>query len=221
MSSKARSEAVERALAYPYGIPSRSYLLAGGRAVDPAASRVDLSARQALLAYGSNAAPEVLARKLAGDPDPVPVLRATLRGFDAVYSAHLSPYGAVPATLLRSAGTEVATFVAYLTREQLRAVSATEPNYELKALRGVSCRLERGDSLHEPPAFLSRHGCLLVGGFEVAVGEIEATGRRFPAMSQRQALEHVRDILRPGEGLERFVVDCASGEVPFERLRSR
>lgn len=214
MSPKARREAVERALAYPYGIPSGSYLLAGGRALDPAAAPVDLSARRALLAYGSNAAPEVLARKLGEDPEPLPVLRAALRGFDVVYSAHVSPYGAVPGTLRRSPGTEVRVFVAYPTEAQLRTLTATEPNYELGTLRGGVCQVEGGGSPAGLLAYRSRHGCLLLGGTEVALEAVEARGRALPAMGQREVLERVRDLHRPGLELERFVAECASGDAP-------
>jgi hypothetical protein len=181
-----------RALDYPYGIPSRSYALLDGEAVEPERVDVDLGERLALLAYGSNAAPEVLSRKLAVSPEPVPVLRTTLRDFDVVYSAHVSAYGAIPATLARSPGTEVRAFVAYLTGEQLELVSATEPNYDLARFDRPSCTLERGAAPAELNVYLSKHGALLVDGREVALSEIEAEGRRFAAMSQRQIQERVR-----------------------------
>lgn len=181
-----------RALDYPYAIPSRSYALVDGEAVDPARAAVDLGERLALLAYGSNAAPEVLARKLAAAPQPVPVMRTTLRDFDVVYSAHMSPYGAIPATLARSPGTEVGAFVAYLTAEQLELVSATEPNYDLASFDRPSCTLERGAAPAELNVYLSKHGALLLDGREVALSEIPAEGRRFPEMTQRQVQERVR-----------------------------
>lgn len=208
-----RSEVVARALGYPYAIPPSSYALLEGRAVDVEAAAIDLADRVALLAYGSNAAPEVLAAKLAPAPDPVAVVRTELRNFDVVYSAHVSPYGSVPATLRRSPGTEVRAFVAYLTDEQLRLVSATEPNYELARFDRPSCALERGDAPPELWAYVSRHGCLLLDGGEVALAEVAARGRHFPALDQRQALEHVRDILAPGRDLASFVEACAVGEV--------
>ena len=72
--------------------------------LDPAELEIDREARTPVLAYGSNAAPEVLSRKLALSDQPVLVVPARLREFDVVYSAHISPYGAVPATLQRSPG---------------------------------------------------------------------------------------------------------------------
>ncbi|HYP56142.1 MAG TPA: hypothetical protein VEQ41_07570 [Solirubrobacterales bacterium] len=189
-----------RALDYPFGIPSRSYALVDGEAVEPERAEVDVGERRALLAYGSNAAPEVLSRKLAAAPDPVPVLRTTLRDFDVVYSAHVSPYGAIPATLARSPGTEVRAFVAYLTAEQLDLVSATEPNYDLARFDRPSCTLERGAAPAELSVYLSKHGALLIDGRQVALSEIEAEGRRFPEMGQRQVQEWARESGALGRG---------------------
>jgi len=205
-----KSEVVARALAYPYAIPDCSYALVDGRAADIEAAEVELADRVPLLAYGSNAAPEVLARKLAAAPDPVPMLRTDLRDFDVVYSAHVSRYGAVPATLRRSPGTEVRAFIAYLTGEQLRLVSATEPNYELAKLDRPSCTLARGDVPAELNVYVSRHGCLSIASGEVALAAIEAHGRVFPAMSQVEILEHVRHRLCPEESLARFIALTAA-----------
>lgn len=193
-----RDELLERALGYPYAIPRRSFALSGGRALELDAVDVDRGSRVPLLAYGSNAAPEVLARKLDSARDPVPVVRTALRDFDVVYSAHVSRYGAVPATLSPSPGTEVPAFVAYLTPEQLRLLSATEPNYELASF-------SRDDDPEELRIYLSRHGCLLLDGGEVALSAIEARGRTRRAMSQRQVLERVRDGLFPGRTLSELV----------------
>ncbi len=214
-------QALARALGYPYAVPTGSYALIDGRPADVEAAKVDLAERIPLLAYGSNAAPEVLARKLAATPEPVPVLRTNLRDFDVVYSAHVSPYGAVPATLRRSPGTEVRAFVAYLTGEQLGLVSATEPNYELARLDRPSCTLAQGDAPAELHVYVSRHGCLLLNGAEVALAEIESRGRRFAAMGQRQVLERVCALLAPDRDLASFVEACVSGAIDArERLDS-
>jgi hypothetical protein len=205
-----QSEELKRALAYPYSIPSASYALAGGGAVPVEAVDVDLSARTALLAYGSNAAPEVLARKLGAAAAPVPVLAAALRDFDVVYSAHISAYGAVPATLQRSLGTEVSVFVAHLTGEQLRRVSETEPNYELRPVPAAGLRGTGWEAPSELVAYVSRHGCLVEAGGEVALSSIEASGRRFAALSEPQVLERVRRRLCPDRDLEELVATAVS-----------
>lgn len=189
-----------RALDYPFGIPSRSYALLDGEAVELDRAKVDVAERLALLAYGSNGSPEVLSRKLAAAPDPVPVIRTALRDFDVVYSAHVSPYGAIPATLARSPGTEAGAFVAYLTREQLDLVTLTEPNYDLARFDRPSCTLEGGTAPAELHVYLSKHGALLIDGREVALGEVEAEGRRFPEMTQPQVQQWVRDAGGLGRG---------------------
>lgn len=203
-----------RALDYPFGIPPRSYALLDGKAVEVDRVEVDLAERLALLAYGSNAAPAVLSRKLAPAPDPVPVLRTVLRDFDVVYSAHFSPYGAIPATLTRSPGTEVRAFVAYLTAEQLDLVSATEPNYDLARFDRPSCTLERGAAPPELRVYLSKHGALSLDGREVALTEIEAEGRRLPQMTQRQIVERVRRQIAPTMTLTEFVANPPCRRLP-------
>jgi len=216
-----QSDDQSRALAYPYASPSTSYALAGGTAIDLAAVDVDLSTRTPLLAYGSNAAPEVLARKIADDDDPVPVIRARLCDFDVVYSAHIAAYGAVPATIQGSAGTEVSVFVAHLTGEQLRRVSETEPNYELKQLPGARLRCADAAAPGEIVAYVSRHGCLVDGGGEIALSSIEAAGRRFPALSEPQILERVRGELCPERTVEEFVALAAAEPVAARRWTER
>jgi hypothetical protein len=175
------------ALDYPYEQPRRSYLQLGDRALPPPPEGFDLAGREPLLAYGANASPRALARKLAGlAPAPLPMLRARLHDFDVVYSDHVSPYGAVPGTLHPSPGTTIALFVSYPDEEQRRALTATEPNYELETLRALECRLEGGGTVVELDAYLSRHGPRLLDGAPVALAEIEASARRLAALTQRQ-----------------------------------
>lgn len=209
-----RQEVVQRALAYPYRLPSHSFLQVGDRTLDLPLAGFDARKRTALLAFGSNASPEVLARKL-GDSDPevpVPVVRATLKDFDIVYSAHISPYGSVPAALQMSPGTEPLTFVIYLTGEQLRLMSETEPNYDLILLHDVSCQLESGDSLGTVASYMSRHGCLTLDDTEVALASVEARSRQFPSMSEPEVLERVKAIFDPDQDMDSFVADNVGDE---------
>lgn len=177
-----------RALDYPFAIPDHSFVYAAGQVHGPEEVEVDLADRPALLAYGSNAAPEVLKRKLAADPDPALLLRATLHEFDVVYSNHVSAYGAVPATLQPSPGAEAPVFVSYLTAAQLELIALTEPNYDLTKLRGIHCRLEDGRTLGDVDAYLSRHGCLLDSEHSpLALAAIQVRNRAFPELTQREA----------------------------------
>jgi len=190
-------EVLSRALGYPYEAPRRSFALVEGRAVDPGSADLGPSPREPLLAYASNASPVVLARKLDGLGEALLAERSRLSGFDVVYSAHISPYGAVPATLAPSPGTEVDVFVLRLTSAQRQALAATEPNYELSEADGL-------------PAYLSRNGCLRLDGSPIALRAIEARNRRLPELGQRQVLERVRDLLAPEVSLQRFVGDSAA-----------
>lgn len=209
-----RGEALERALGYPFPVPARSFALVRGRRVELADAQVDRRSRVPLLAYGSNAAPSVLARKLGEEADPVAAVRGALLGFDAVFSAHLAAYGSVPATLRRSPGTELPLFVVYVTEAQLRLLSATEPNYRLRPMDGLRCRLEDGEVVAAAHVYLSRHGCLAVEGEPRALREVAARNRTLAEMSQREALDHVRRRLRPELGLEEFVQEWVGGRAP-------
>jgi hypothetical protein len=220
-----RNDVVERALGYPYGAPSGPFIQLGHQTLDQAELDIDLAARTPVLAYGSNAAPRVLSRKLALSDQPVLVVPARLCEFDVVYSAHISPYGAIPATLQRSPATEVRVHVIYMTDAQIGVISATEPNYDSQRLESIECRLEDGERLTEVSAYISRHGCLLVDGVEVALTAVLATGRTLAAMSEPEAMEEVRSSLCPQEELDAFVLanvtDPALSQVRSAQLPRR
>jgi hypothetical protein len=201
-----RSEVVERALAYPYSAPAGPFVQLGHQTLDPDEIEIDREERSPVLAYGSNAAPKVLSRKLALSDQPVLVVPARLRHFDVVYSAHISPYGAIPATLQRSRGTEVRVHVIYMTDAQIGVVSATEPNYEPRLLEDVDLRLEDGGELSEISAYISRHGCLLADGTELALAAVRASGRKLAAIDEAGAMELVRSALCLEDSLETFVL---------------
>lgn len=201
-----RSDVVERALGYPYEAPWHPFVQLGHETLAPDELEVDRDERTAMLAYGSNAAPEVLARKLALSDQPVLVVPAWLDDFDVVYSAHISPYGAVPATLQRSPGTRVRVHVVYMTDAQIGLVAATEPNYESARLDGAVCRLDAGEKIIGPAAYLSRHACLLDAGAEVALAAVAADNRSFVSRSEAEMLERLRALFCPDEELETFVL---------------
>jgi len=200
------SEILERAMRYPYAVPMRPFVQQGHRTLDPDEAGIDRQQRSRLLVYGSNASPEQLARKLALSADPVLVEPAWLHDFDVVYSAHFAAYGAVPATLQRSPGTTVRVAIIHLTDEQLRLVSATELNYELTSFGEETCELPDGEPVTQLSAYISRHGCLLIDGSEVALVAVPARDRDFAEMSEPQVLEHLRSALRPDESIDTFVL---------------
>jgi len=199
-------EVVARALAYPFGVPRGSYLLAGGRplpleAEPPRAGRV-------VLAFGANASPAALAAKLgplAADAR-VPVVEAQLADFDVVYSAHVSPYGSIPGALQHAPGAIAAVHAVHLTDAQLARVHRSEPNYEFARLDGVRLRVEGGGVLTSVHAYVSRHGCLRRDGEHVGVAAIPVAGRAWPVLGEAEMLAAARDRLAPGEDLPGFVL---------------
>ncbi|HWC47736.1 MAG TPA: hypothetical protein VG448_02520 [Solirubrobacterales bacterium] len=197
---------MRRALTYPYAAPDRSYLYREGLA-EELPEGFDRRGRSPLLSYGANAAPEALALKLAALPgEPLPVERSELHGFDVVYSAHVSPYGAVPATIIESPGTVAPVFVLHPTAEQHALLTATELNYDLV-------------QIGEAQAYRSKHGCLELDGSPIALAAVRSQGRTLPELDQPAVLERVRAQLEPELELEEFIHACiARGGIKPLRL---
>jgi hypothetical protein len=197
---------LKRALEYPYATPDRSYLYLDGAAHelpdDPG-----LEGREPLLSYGANSAPEALARKLAALPGlEMPVVQSQLQGYDVVYSSHVSPYGAVPATLHESPGATAPVFVLHPTPEQRALLTASEPNYDLVEVDGVA-------------AYRSKHGCLLLEGSPVALAAVRSEGRTLPELDEPAILDRVRANREPSLSLERFIRDCVErGGIRLPRI---
>src|SRR3954453_7731498 len=160
---------------YPFHRPERSFFLGG-------ADDGPLPAGPPILAYGANAAPEALDRKLPGAR--VAALAGTLRGWAVVHSAHVSPYGAVPATLVEQPGAETAVHVLYAD-ESLARLDATEPNYRRVWLRGLDLAVDRVGALDAVQAYVSRHGPLVIDGAPVPLGSGPPGPRRRAGASPR------------------------------------
>lgn len=197
MADSAKAAAIlARALEYPYATPDRSYLYRDGEAAELPPEGPDLDGRSPLIAYGANAAPEALARKLTQLPGVrMPVMKFELEGFDVAYSAHVSPYGAVPATLVESPGTVAPAFLLHPTAEQLALLTASEPNYDLVEIDGVA-------------VYRSKHGCLDLDGAPVALAAVRSAGRTLPELDEPAVLDRVRSELRPELSMQEFVLDC-------------
>ena len=193
-------ELVRRALAYPYESPAGSFVQVGERPLPVPPGEIEVEGLRALLAYGANASPEALTRKLAHlPPRPIPVLRVALRGWDVVYSAHVTRYGAVPAAVLASPGTVASVHLVFPDDEQLAAIAATEgQNYRLERLTDFAAELEiDGEEVAEVDAFLSVHGPLEIDGSPVALAAIPARDRIFPELTMAEVLDRVRGALTP------------------------
>jgi hypothetical protein len=202
-------EVVRRALAYPYDPPAGSFVQVGERTLPVPPEAIDVAGRRALLAYGANASPEALTRKLAHlPPRPIAVLRVALSGWDVVYSAHVTRYGSVPAAVVPSPGTVASVHLVFPDDEQLEAIAMTEgQNYRLEQLAGFGAELEiGGEAPAEIDAFIGVHGPLLLDGSPVALAAIPATGRTFPALSTPEMIDRVRATIHPELSLTEFVL---------------
>ncbi|HEY5332761.1 MAG TPA: hypothetical protein VIJ21_04375 [Solirubrobacterales bacterium] len=217
-------ELVRRALAYPYDPPAGSFVQFGDRTLPVPPEEIDVGGRRALLAYGANASPEALTRKLAAlRPEPIPVLRVSLRGWDVVYSAHVTRYGAVPAAVVASPGTAASVHLVFPNDDQLAALAATEgQNYRLEQLVDFTAELEiGGEGPREVDAFISVHGPLLLDGSPVALTAIPARDRAFPELTTPEMIDRVRDTIHPELSLREFVLHHVEhgGVSPLPQLR--
>ena len=161
-----------------------------------------------VLAAGSNQSHEQLARKysvLTGHVE-IPIQRAELADFDAVYAAHLAGYGSVPSTFHPSPGTAVTTYVLWLDDAQLNRMHETERNYTYDQLGNIRVEPDDGSAAIETAYIYSaRVGCVNVGGAPIALAEIPARNRTLRAMTQPDILAYIRDRLEPGTDLDDFI----------------
>lgn len=174
--------------------------------------RFDFSNLFPVLAYGSNSSFRQLQEKFSNFNDYVviPVIKAHLFDFDVVYSAHISPYGSIPATLQYSPKTMVETFVAYLTEPQLNHLHETEKlgiNYCFGKLFNIRLVLENNAVLQEIFAYLSLHNCLYINDSHIALSAIRAKNRIFPQMNEIGVLTLVRDIIKKDKDLDTFMLE--------------
>ena len=214
---------------YPYEAPAASYRFHGGKAdlSPPSGWPADcFEGRTPVIAHGSNRAPEQLARKYPADPasgprpenlaaaagrDEIPATLTRLYDYEVVYSAHMTRYGAVAANLQHAPGAVVEIFITWLNAPQLQRMHETELGaeiYRFGCLEGVTLDQPEGPipSLERVFVYLSSAGCLRVADQPAGLAAIPAPERRFPALSQIEALEEVRRRLHPDRDLDAFVL---------------
>ncbi|DBB14910.1 TPA: hypothetical protein ACH3X3_004508 [Trebouxia sp. C0006] len=171
-----------------------------------------------VLAVGSNAAPAQLARKFPAElfPDGVviPVLRCVLPDFDVVYAPLISSYGSCTATLEYSPGSAVAIFVTYLQPNLLQRMHETEGAYNLCELTEVQLQIGLGlqdyrkgkvgrQIISTIYQYNHQNGSLNlpVEGFPqnvpIAIKEIKAVDRVFPALDQVEMQLACKHVLEP------------------------
>ena len=148
--------------------------------------------RLAVLAIGSNAAPEALERKFTHFPDEddraVLVLTGRLHDFDVGVAAQPTMYGSMPATLFPSPGTAVCASVLWVTPAQFTQLAWSEISYRLGRLR-TRFEIDGGGGFDEVLVFVSRFGAFCPDRQPAALASIPASGRTAPALSQEQLLD--------------------------------
>ena len=272
-----RPATVETAKRYPFPRPGHSFLFVDGdtlpllsldEALEDAAVAVEgrsvpagelfrrrgigavapLSRRTPVLAYGANAAPERLRLKYAPlAPAVFPVVQAKLHGFDIVHAAHVSSYGAVPATIEASPGTVCDIAVTWLDDRQLARMHETElrrRTYRFGLLRGIRLEPALLPAAGAVSSYVGRHGHIIAPegaleerapegasvvtapeGAPVALAAIGAVGRRFRALSQSDVQRAIQAMLGAPGPLDAFihaaVADDAVRRERTERLREQ
>lgn len=202
--------AFERALTYPWERPEGSYLVRGdgpeplARMEPTERERIvalytsPQSGRLPLLAIGSNASPETLGVKFAHFPDEedraVLALTGRLHDHDVGPSAQTAFYGAMPATVFPSLGTEVCATVLWVTPVQFTQLTWSELSYDLGRLRARFEMDEGGESFEEVLVFVSRFGTFCLDGEPVALTAVPAEGRTAAALTQEQLLDTVATL---------------------------
>jgi hypothetical protein len=172
-----------------------------------------IAERFPVLAYGANRNPGTLAIKFrhhgsqeSPGGDCIPVLRATMRGADVAacrLHGHGYFYGELLVASPFTAGTEIEVRVVLADLGQLRALNESEGlrqgMYSAAIVSGVLV-----SGLGRPVSTLAyaantRVWSSPVTGTPVGYSVIPATGRRYPAMTSRQLMDHVLDTcgLRP------------------------
>ena len=215
---------------YPYAAPAGSYLYRDGEttvfAADPDHNL--LSERVPVIAHGSNRAPEQIHRKfshMSGRASEIPVTRAVLADHDVVYSAHMTRYGAVSATLHAAPGTQVTVYVTWLSEAQLPRMHETElglGNYGYGRMKGIKLTVEGDLRLEEAYAYLSVHGCLADpesrGEAPLALSAVAAEERSHRAVHQEGALALLRDHHEPEAPLDDMILSTIADTAKRRRL---
>ena len=249
-----RAEAVAIAKRYPFPRPGYSFLYVdgeawrllsldesledakldvGGRPVRAGtlllqrglAAPAPLSQRTPVLAYGANAAPERLQRKFAPvGPAVFPVLQARLHDFDIVHAAHISSYGAVPATIAPSPGTVCHIAITWLDDRQLARMHETEFR-RYTYLFGPLCNIRLEPDLLPPMetvnTYVGGYGHIAPEGAPLALAAIPAEGRRFRTCSQTEALQAIQTMLGVPGPLDDFILEAIDDEAVRQERTAR
>ena len=150
---------------------------------------------QPAVGYGSNPAPSQLARKYdkqsATGSAVIPVMKGRLSDYDVVWTPVFVSYGAMPATIAPSPGTDVDIWVTWLSKAFVEHMSETEhvgeSLYAFAELTGVDYAFD-GPDPKVLKVYISCFGALTVDGETLAVSSVPALQRRFLPVDSPTAL---------------------------------
>lgn len=230
---------IERALGYPFALSAGSYVICGGKtfpivhfdAIDPRSSVIgSLGAIRTLadayraasgailaepdlvpiLASGSNASPDRLTEKFADIPGAfVCVLKGFVTGICPVYSAHITRYGSISATLHRVSDARAEVFCVLLPRDLLSTMHKSEAigvNYGFYQLPGIQFEADGGVFLSGLHTYLSLWGALLVEGQPISVSAFKVIHKSLVKMDQADIMSQVHRLVGGGVELEEFIL---------------
>ena len=164
------------------------------------------------MAYGANAAPERLRRKFAPvDQTVFPVLNARLHDFDVVHAAHISSYGAVPATIEHSPGTACDIAITWLDERELARMHETEfrrHTYLFGQLNNVRLEPDLLPAMDAVSSYVGGFGHIAPQGEPLALAAVRAEGRRFRTCSQTEALQTIQAMLGVPGPLDAFIQEA-------------
>lgn len=193
-----RAQELLRAFLYPYAAPEYDFLFKAG--ICEQVAQLDVArlayGRIAVLAVGSNRAPVQLSAKFSHQnlSDEILVTHGWMDHHDIVYSAHMTGYGAIPATLAPSPGTKVRIAITWLTASQLSHMHVTESvpiHYTYQQLHGRDITLDCGLKPDYVGTYQSVAGHVFDQADVFALSEIHAQRRRYKPFSQWDMIDHL------------------------------
>lgn len=218
--------AIRLALDYPYARHPEHYWFENGSVSAPADIEAARHGRHPVVAYGSNASPMQIARKFAGRPcgDALYVEPVTLHGWDVIFAARITRYGAIPARLDRAEGCSAEVHMTWLTDAQLAWMDQTEGAHYRRAELDVGEVVDgSGNVLARAGAYLRGGAPLLVDGSPAALAAINVSSRRFTGHHTHDLLSRLAQVASHTGAVEAFVLrlvrdpDFASGLLPLLR----
>ncbi|MBV8989417.1 MAG: hypothetical protein JO372_12735 [Solirubrobacterales bacterium] len=158
-------------------------------------------ARAPVIAYGSNANVDALTRKFLNSnfrgEAVIPVIKGTLHGFDVAWSPQFVFNGAMPATIVPSAGTSVSVWITWLDAAELQRMNATEgvgSLYSFGVLRHARLQTP-GPRVTRPGIYVDCFGALRAKDQVLAIRAIPARHRRFVTTGPAEALARVAPLI--------------------------